>query len=145
MFGSWSLFGLGVLMLALFGLFYWLAIFTTARALLAFVGTILVGFTGFFGQVLSWLGTEGAKFANWTLSWALGSGAAAVGGTVLTVVFLIVFVHDLHPKKTATKRAGWAGIALAVLLLAGVSQIPALNQIVPGVRNGVATVKTIGG
>ena len=145
MLGSWSLFAIGILLLVLFGLFYWLSVFTTARAVMAFVGTILIGFSGFAGKVLSWLGTEGAKLADWTLGWAFGHAAATVGGTVLTLAALIIFVHDLHPKKTAGKRTGWAGIALAVLLLAGVSGIPALQQIVPGVRNGVQTVKTIGG
>ena len=143
--GSWSLLGIGVLLLALFGLFYWLSIFATARAVLAFVGTALVGFTGFSGRVLAWLGREGARFANDLLGWAFGPAAAAIGGTVLVVVVGVIFVHDLSPKKTAGKRTGWAGVALAVLLLAGASGIPALNGIIPGVRSGVSTVRTIGG
>ena len=55
----------------------------------------------------------------------------------------VIFVHDLWPKHSASKRTGWAGVALA-LLLAGVSGIPALNSIVPGIRSGVTSVRTIG-
>ena len=37
---------LGVLCLGLFGIFYWLGIFATVRAILAFVGTCLLGTAG---------------------------------------------------------------------------------------------------
>lgn len=145
MFGNWTLFGLGVLALGFFILFYWLSIFVTVRAILAFVGTILVGFNGYVGSALAWGTTQVVHLADWLLGKTLGPAAIGIGGTLVTIVALVIFVHDLHPKKTATKRTGWAGIALAALLLAGVSGIPALNSIVPAVRNGVSTVKQIGG
>lgn len=139
-----SEFGLGILMLVLFIVFYWLNIFVTLRALLAFVGTILVGFSGFIGQALDWLGHHGAQLAGNLLGWAFGPGAAPAAGTLLVLVTGIVFIHDLHPKKTAGKRTGFAGLALAVFLLAGVSQVPALQGIVPGVRHAVQQARTIG-
>jgi hypothetical protein len=129
--------GLGVICLALFGIFYWLGIFATIRAVLAFVGTCLLGTAGFLGGLLHTLATWVAGLANAGTAWATG---VAVGGTVLVLVAGIVFVHDLMPKHTSGKRTGWAGIALAVLLLAGVSSIQVLNQIPSSVTTAVTTV-----
>ena len=129
--------GLGVLCLALFGIFYYLAIFATVRAVLAFVGTCLLGTAGFLGGVLHTLSTWVVSLANSGTAWATG---VAVGGTVLVLVTGIVFVHDLMPKHSAGKRTGWAGMALAVLLLAGASGIEALNQIPSSVTTAVTTV-----
>lgn len=59
MLSSFTVDGLGVICLALFGVFYWLGIFATARAILAFVGTCLIGTAGFLGSglqaVTAWL------------------------------------------------------------------------------------------
>ena len=52
MLSSLSATGIGVLMLVLFGVFYWLSIFATVRAILAFVGTCLIGTVGFLGGAL---------------------------------------------------------------------------------------------
>ena len=140
--GSLSLLGIGVLLLLLFGLFFWLSIFATVRAVLAFTGTILIGFSGWLGHALHTGTLWVAHVANDATGWAF---SAAIGGTALTIVAGVIFVHDLLPRHGARKRTGWAGVALALLLLAGVSGIPALNGIVPGVRSGVTSVRTIGG
>jgi hypothetical protein len=140
MLSSLSATGLGVLMLVLFGVFYYLSIFATIRALLAFVGTCLLGTVGFFGGALHaiaiWISNLAASVTGWAF-------AAPVGGLILVVVTGVIFIHDLMPKKTAGKRTGWAGIALAALLIAGVSGIPQLNSIPGGVQNGVTNARTV--
>jgi hypothetical protein len=132
--------GLGVLMLVLFGVFYVLGIFATIRAVLAFVGTCLIGTVGFLGGALHavalWVSNLAASLTGWAF-------AAPVGGLVLVVIAGVIFIHDLMPKHTAGKRTGWAGIALAALLIAGVSGIPQLNNIPAGVQNGVTNARTV--
>ena len=68
---------LGVLCLGLFGIFYWLGIFATIRAILAFVGTCLLGTAGFLGGILHTLSLWVADLANAGTGWATG---VAVGG-----------------------------------------------------------------
>lgn len=142
MLSSLSATGLGVLMLVLFGIFYWLSIFATTRAVLAFVGTCLIGTAGFLGGALHALATWVTQLASSASSWAVGIG---LGGTILVIITGVIFVHDLMPKKTAGRRTGWAGIALAALLIAGVSGIQSLNNVPANVRTGVTNAKTVVG
>ena len=142
MFSSLGPTTMGAIMLVLFGVFYWLSIFATVRAILAFVGTILLGSSGFIGSGLQTAVQWVVNLGGTASGWAFG---VATGGMILTIVTLVIFVHDLHPKKTAGKRTGWAGVALAALLLAGVSGIPALNGVPNSVRTGVHNAQTIGG
>lgn len=140
MLSTFSASALGALMLVLFGIFYWLGIFATVRAVLAFVGTCLLGTAGFLGGTMHALAAWAANAANSGTSWATG---IAIGGTALVLITGVMFVHDLMPKHTAGKRTGWAGIALAALLLAGVSGISQLNNIPAGVMNGVTNARTV--
>jgi hypothetical protein len=140
MLSSFTVSAIGVLCLVLFGVFYWLGIFATIRAILAFTGTCLIGTTGFLGGALHAAATWLASLASSGTAWATG---IAVGGTALVIVTGVIFVHDLMPKHTANKRTGWAGVALAALLIAGVSGVQALNNIPGGVRNGVTSVQTV--
>lgn len=133
---------IGVLSLVLFGLFYWLGIFATTRAILAFVGTCLLGTAGFLGGLLHAATLWVTGLADSAMSWAVGVTAA---GLVLTLVAGVIFIHDLHPKKTAGKRTGWAGVAFAALLIAGVSGVSSLNHVPGGVRQGVTSVRTVVG
>ena len=73
---------LGLLMLALFGLFNFLGIFATARAILAFVGTCLIGTAGFAGGTITQIAKWAADLANHATSWAFGVGG---GIAVLTI------------------------------------------------------------
>lgn len=138
---DFSLPALGVIMLVLFGVFYWLAIFPAIRAILAFVGTILIGFSGFFGGVLGaitrWLVTLGGALT----SWAFGTAVLSA----VTIVVLVIFIYDLHPRNSARKRTGWAGMILAALLIGGVTGIPALANVPNAVRTGVQNAQNIGG
>ena len=140
MLSSLSATGLGVLMLVLFGVFYFLSILATVRAILAFVGTCLIGTVGFLGGALHATALWISNFMDSVTGWAF---AAPVGGTVLVIIAGVIFIHDLMPKKTAGKRTGWAGIALAALLIAGVSGISQLNNIPGGVQNGVTNARTV--
>ena len=142
MLSSLTVNGIGVLMLILFGVFYFLGIFATLRAVLAFVGTCILGTAGFIGSALSAAGTWLVNLANSGTSWAFGIG---LGGTALVIITGVIFVHDLMPKHTAGKRTGWAGVFLAVLLVAGVSGIPALNHLPGQVQKGVSNAKHVVG
>lgn len=140
MFGVFSVAVLGVIFLILFGVFYWLNIFATARAILAFLGTCILGTAGFVGgalqAIVGWLVSITDSITGFAF-------AAQIGGIALTLIAGVIFVHDLHPKKTATKRTGWAGIVFAALLVAGVSGIPALNGIPGNVQQGVTNARTV--
>jgi hypothetical protein len=131
---------LGVLMLAAFGVLYWLNIFATVRAVLAFVGTILVG-TG--GHLLHWL----ALVTAWVMSLGGTLTAWAFGIRVMeavTVVVVAVFIYDLWPKHAAGKRTGWAGIFLALMMLGGATGFAFLNGIPAAVSSGIASVQASG-
>lgn len=140
MLSSFGASAIGALMLILFGVFYWLGIFATIRAVLAFVGTCLLGTAGFLGGALHALALWFTNAASSGTSWAVG---ISIGGTALVLITGVMFVHDLMPKHTAGKRTGWAGIALAALLLAGVSGISQLNNVPAGVSNGVTNARTV--
>lgn len=142
MLSALSLSAIGVVMLVLFGVFYFLGIFTTIRALLAFAGVCVLGLgAGWFGHTLSTV-----------VTWATTLGGTVTGTvfgiSVTSAVFIIaavVFVHDLLPKHGASKRTGWIGILVAAMLVAGVSGFAQLNSIPSTVRGVVSNARTIGG
>lgn len=134
---------LGALMLAAFAVFYFLGIFATARAVLAFVGTCLLGTKGFAGGFLQHVVQWAVSLSNSATGWALG---VATGAAILTIFTAVIFVHDLMPRHTTGKRTGWAGVALALLLVTGLSGISSANRIPTIVRDAVITVQhTFGG
>jgi len=129
-------------MLVLFGLFYWLNILPATRAILAFLGTILIAGAGFVGGVLTAVATWLANLGGSVSGWAFGVHA---GGIIATIIIGVIFIHDLMPKHAAKKRTGWAGVVLAALIVSGVTGIPALSNVPGAVRNGVQNAQTIGG
>jgi hypothetical protein len=129
----------GLLCLVLFGLFYWLGIFTAIRAVLAFVGVILIGTAGWIGTFMTSVAAWSERLTGSLTSWAFGVSIT----WILVLITLVVFLHDLHPKHSASKRTGWAGIALGFLLLTGVAAgLPLLGHIPADVQNGVNNVRT---
>lgn len=130
----------GVILLVGFILFYWLAIFATLRAIMAFVGTILVSTGGFVGHALNIAATWAAHLGGSATGWAFGVALPAVAA----IIALVIFIHDLHPKNSAGKRTGFAGIALAALIVAGVTGISALNHVGTDVVHGVNNARQIG-
>jgi uncharacterized BrkB/YihY/UPF0761 family membrane protein len=131
---------IGALMLVAFGVFYYLSIFATVRAVLAFTGTILVGSSGHVVHWLTVIVTWLAHFGDTATGWALGVGVPAA----LTLVVGIVFIYDLHPRNSAGKRTGWAGIVLAAMIVAGVTGIATLNHVSGSVQTAVTSVRNGG-
>jgi hypothetical protein len=123
---------LGALFLLLFGVFHFLGIFATIRAVLVFLGIVVVGTFGFIGRMLSDVGLWAQHAFGSVVNWAIGVPLAAG----LFVILAIVLVHDLHPKNAATKRTGWVAIACGLLVAVGVAGIPALA----GLRDGIVNL-----
>jgi hypothetical protein len=131
---------IGVLLLIGFGLCYWLNIFATARALAAFVGTILVGTSGHLlhwaAIAMAWVVTLGGTLTGW----AFGTDVSMA----VTIIVAGLFIYDLWPKHAAGKRTGWAGIALALMMLGGSTGFAFLNNVPGAVTSGVTSVQQSG-
>ena len=141
MFASLSLAGIGVLFLVLFGVFYYLAIFATIRALLAFIGGILVGTAGFIGGALSAVGSWVSHISTTLTGWLFGVPVLPA----VTIIIVAIFVYDLWPKNQTRKRTGWAGLILAAMIIAGATGIPALNSFGTVIQGGVTSARAIVG
>jgi hypothetical protein len=129
---------LGALMLVFYGLSHWLGIFHTLRAYAAFVGTVIVGSAGFFGHLLTAVGTWAQSAGGAVLQWAIG--VPLVAAPALAVFF--VLIHDLHPKNTAGKRTGLLAILAGAFVVAGVAGIPALSGLHTLIINLVGNLQT---
>lgn len=129
---------LGVLFLLLFAVLHFLGIFATTRAVLVFLGIVIVGTTGFLGRILGDIGTWAQNAFGSITGWALGVSFAAG----LFILLALVFVFDVHPKNKAGKRTGWIGIALGVLVVVGVAGIPALAGLRGAIVNLVGNAAT---
>jgi hypothetical protein len=125
----------GVLFLLLFAVFHFLHIFTAIRAVLVFLGVVIVGSAGFIGRILGDIGTWAQHVFGSITGWAIGISLA--GG--LFIILAIIFAHDLHPKKTAQPRTGWIGLALGVLVVVGVAGIPALGNLRTDILNAIGS------
>jgi hypothetical protein len=131
---------LGAVGLVLAGVFFYLGIFIKVRAILAFVGTCIVT-GGLFGSLL----TKAAVLVSGVLGTLAGKAFGVAIPGLIVVVLLVIFLHDLHPKKSASGRTFWVGVALAACLVAGVSSWSTLNHVPASVRNGVGNATRIGG
>jgi hypothetical protein len=125
---------LGVLLLVLFGIFHYLRILTQTRAVIAFFGAVAVGLTGTVGRIAGAIAGWAQHVAGNIGHWAFGVSASFI----LFVILVVILAHDLHPKKSATARTGWIALAVGILLVAGVSQIPALAPLVGAIRSLLA-------
>jgi hypothetical protein len=123
---------LGAIFLLLFGLFHFLKIFATVRAVLVFLGVVVIGSTGFIGRILADVGSWAQHVFGDVLNWAIGVPLAAG----LFIIIGVILVHDLHPKNSASSRTGWLAVAAGVLVVVGVTGVPALA----GLRGGVIDV-----
>jgi hypothetical protein len=127
---------LGVLLLVLYGVFHYLRILATARAVLAFLGAVAVGLAGTAGRIAG-------DLAGWAQH-AVGSVTAWAFGVPLTaglfIALVVLLAHDLHPRKGASARTGYVALAVGILLVAGVSQFPALAPAVNGIRSMLSGV-----
>ena len=74
--------------------------FPTARAVLAFLGIVIVGTVGFVGRLAADVGPGAQhRFAS-VLGWAIGVPFAAG----LFIIIAVLVVYALHPKNTAGPR-----------------------------------------
>jgi hypothetical protein len=133
-----SLTVIGVLCLVAFLLFDFLRILVKIRTVLGFIGVCIIGTTGWVGHALTWTATELGRLTDMLTGWAFGAAIPVV----LLFVLVVFVAHDMHPKKSASRRTGWLAIALAAVLVAGVSGLKAANDIPASVRNGVTNAKT---
>jgi hypothetical protein len=132
----------GVILLVAFALCHWLGIFAAIRTIMAIVGVILLGFSGFIGHIMVVIATFVAHLTDTVTGWAFGVAVPAIPVVILGIILL----HDLHPKNGARKRTGIIGLALAVLIVAGATGIGALNHAASGVHSTFDSVKTsVGG
>lgn len=122
---------LGVLLLVLFGIFHYLRVLTQTRAILAFFGAVAVGLTGTVGRIAGSVAGWAQGMAGSVGHWAFGVSVSFI----LFAVLAVLLIHDLHPKKQASARTGWVALAVGIMLVAGVSQIPALAPVVGAVRS----------
>ena len=127
---------LGVLLLVLYGVFHYLRVLATTRAVLAFLGSVAVGLTGTVGRIAGDIAGWAQSAVGAVTTWAFGATLSAA----LFIVLVIVLAHDLHPRKGASARTGYLALAAGILLVAGVSQFPALAPVVEWVRSLLAGI-----
>ena len=129
---------LGALLLVLFALFYWLGIFAKTRAAFAFLGAVAIGTGGTLGHFLNRIAAALADAGGAVTAWLFGGAIAGV----LFIVAAVIFIHDMHPKKGATRRTGWIALLLGASLTTAAVTIPALAPLASGVNSLLANVTT---
>jgi len=135
---SLSLTGLGALFLIVAVVGHWLGIGAKIRAILAFIGIILVGTAGHGIGILVTVTRFLEGIVGAVTNWIFGTPAP----WALFVILAIVLIYDLHPKHGAGKRTAVVAVFVGLLLIGGVGQFPILNGIPNDVRNGVNTART---
>lgn len=126
--------GVAGLCLVFWLLFHWLDIFAKTRAFLALVAAIGIG--GFLGRALVRVVTWLTQLTGTVTGWALGTAIPAA----LFLVLAALLIHDLHPKKGATRRTGYVALAVGALLVAGVTGIPALAPLASALKSLPANI-----
>ena len=130
---------LGALLLVLFAVFYWLGILPVVTAVIGFIGAVIVGTSG-------WLGRVAADVAGW-VQHLLGTVTADLLGVsfvgILAVILLVIFIHDLSPKKSTGKRTAWIGVALGLLIAVGATGIPALDGLHSAIVSGASSALSL--
>lgn len=122
---------LGVLCILLFSLFHYLRILAKTRSVLALLGAASVGLDGVVGRLAGSLAGWAQRAVGSVTTWAFGVSLSAA----LFIVLAVLLIHDLHPKKNASARTGWVALAVGIMLVAGVSQLPALAPVASGIRS----------
>jgi hypothetical protein len=129
---------LGALLLVFFGIFYWLGIFAKTRAAFAFLGAVAVGTGGALGHLLSRVAAALQNAGGALTAWLFG-------GTIAGLLFIaaaVILIHDMHPKKGASRRTGWIALLLGASLATAATTIPALAPVASGVNSLLANVTT---
>lgn len=124
---------LGAVFLVFFGLFYWLGVFVKLRAVMAFLGAVAVT-GGAVGHLLTRAAGALQNADGTVTAWLFGGAIAGL----LFLAALVVFLHDMHPKKGAGNRTGWIALLLGASLGAAGAAIPALAPVASGVNSLLA-------
>lgn len=118
------------LFLILSGLLHWLRIFARTRAVLALIAVAGIG--GFVGRALVAVAGWLQHLTGTVTGWALGAAVPAA----LFIGLAVILVYDLHPNGGGiSRRTSWVAIGAGVLLVAGVSGIPALAPAAAALRS----------
>lgn len=131
---------LGAVALVVAFMCFLLKIAPKVQAILAFIGTCIIA-GGLFGSILH----RGAVALSHVTDSLVGRAFGVAVPGILVIILLILFVHDLHPRKGASRRTFFVSMALAACLVAGLSSFGPLNNVPSDVRSGAANVSTIGG
>lgn len=128
-----------VLAFVAFLVLHWLNILPKTRAVAALIAGAGIT-TGLLGSLLR----DGAE---WLTRLAGTVTAVLVGAAVpaaLAVALLIIFVHDMHPRRKASRRT--AVIAFVLPLLLSAAGITALSSLPGDVTQAVTTtITSVGG
>jgi hypothetical protein len=130
---------LGAILLLLFALGYWLGVASTLTALAGFFGAVLLGDSGWIGRALTDIAMWVARMVGDATGDVLGVSFVAI----LTIGLGFVYLHDLHPRKSAGKRTAWIGVALGALVVAGATGIPALSGVHSAIVSAAGNVISI--
>lgn len=133
---NFGILGTGLILLALFAVFYWLKIFATLTAILGLVAVVMIGGNGVIGGLL-------VRLTTWLISVTGHITAWAFGGTVLAIVFIVaavIYVHDLHPRHKAGRRTHHLGLLIGLLIVAGATGIPALAGASGAIQHGTTSI-----
>lgn len=128
--------GLGLVLAAAFAVFYWLRIFATLTAVLGLIAVVMLGGNGVIGAIL-------IAVMRWLVRLVNDASVWAFGGAITAAVFLflaVVFIHDLHPRHAAGRRTAHIGLALGLLLVAGLTGFSALSGAAGGIQHSTLTV-----
>jgi|SRR5215472_140511 len=132
-----SNFVLGALLIVGAGTFYFLGKTPGIAAAAAFLGILLVGTSSTLGSIATRAMSAVSHLAGSATAWAFGAAVPAA----LSLVLLILFIHDLSPRNRAKKRTMWVGVALALLITASATNITALNNLGTSVPATVTQVR----
>ena len=137
--GGLSLAAIGLVCLVIFATAHWLKRVPKIRAIFAFIAVCLLGLGGVVGHLLTDITTWVAGLLGVATTTAVGT---EIGALILVIPLGWKFLDDLYPKHSASASTSWVGIALAVILVSGISGIAVLNEIPGAVQTGVTNVQT---
>ena len=127
---------IGGILLVVGGLAFAFGRWPSIRAVMLFIGAILVGTTGHVAHWITVISTWLSGVTSAIFAWGFG---VAVPG-LFAIILIWYFAHGVHPKNRASRITSVAGLFLGFMIAAGITNIGLLNQVAPGVQNTTTTV-----
>src|SRR5215469_1978870 len=118
----------GAVLVAVSAAAYWRNRFPTLRSVAVFLGIIMIGFSGTLVHLAARVMAFVGGFAGATIGHWLGLTTAVLVACIVAVLLFLV-LHDWAPKNTARKSTYWFSVALAVLIVAGLTPFANLNNL----------------